>query len=380
MPTSVPTDAPATSPAVAPAVAPASPPPPTPAPSTATSTSIAHLKPSLHVKKSYTYYLEQLFDLAFLASVLVTPLAVGLAGYWLWMGWLWWAALALIVAACAAVAFYGRYIAPWQLQETQLMFHDGQLNVSSVTTRPPTPTAASGTRDKLRVVFFSDLHLARIKKRAWVQRVVDATNRHQPDVVLIGGDFVGILGDHTFEELLAPLKDLHAPLGIYAVLGNHDYGLPGVNHAQDIERALHSVGARLLRNDALNLDPHVQLITVDELWGDLDNIDQAFAMADVCIAETGRQTQRRRIFLGHNPDLMLKMKPEQHADLFIFGHTHHGQIYLPFWPSLAVPIHSHFYRGTYTTDHGPVYVSSGAGDANSPIRILTWPEIVIFDV
>ena len=314
--------------------------------------------------------------------MLVAPIAVGLLGYWLWLGWWLWAVLALIVAVGASVVFYGRYIAPWQLQETKLILHDSRLEVSSPTEHTP-PTATDGT--KLRVVFFSDLHLARIKKRAWVQRVVDAANRHQPDVVLIGGDFVGVLGDHTFEDLLAPLKELHAPLGIYAILGNHDYGLPGLDHAQEIERALHSVGAQLLRNDALNLNARVQLITVDELWGDLDDIDKAFAIADAGATHSGspgagRQAQLRRIFLGHNPDLMLKMKPEQRADLFIFGHTHHGQIYLPFWPSLAVPIHSHFYRGAFETAYGPVYVSSGAGDANSPIRILTWPEIVFFDI
>jgi uncharacterized protein len=335
---------------------------------------------SKHVKKSYAYHLEHAMDLSFLSSIVVAPAAFGLMGYCLWAEQWLWAGLALIVALVSSVVLYGRYIAPWQLRIAFLHL-DGRVprlnHAPSATTSHPKKIIAPQTAQpaKLKVVFFSDLHLARIKKRAWVQRVVEVTNRHKPDVVLIGGDFVGVLGDNTFEDLLAPFKNLHAPRGIYAILGNHDYGLPGTNHAQEIERALHSVGTRLLRNEALNLDERVQLLAVDELWGDYDDIDKSFAAANA-----KRQTQTKRIFLGHNPDLMLKIKPEQRADLFIFGHTHHGQIYLPFWPSLAVPIHSDFYRGTFDTPNGVVYVSSGAGDANSPIRILTWPEIVVFEI
>ena len=329
---------------------------------------------SKHVKKSYTYYLEHALDLSFLSSIIVAPAAFGLMGYCLWIGQWLWAGLALIVALVSSVVLYGRYIAPWQLRTAFLQLAGPHARVNhapTASTVQPHPAQPA----KLKVVFFSDLHLARIKKRAWVQRVVELTNRHKPDVVLIGGDFVGVLGDHTFEDLLEPFKNLHAPRGIYAILGNHDYGLPGINHAQDIERALHSLGVRLLRNEAVNLDGRVQLVAVDELWGDYDDIDKSFAAANA-----KRQSHTRRIFLGHNPDLMLKIKPEQRADLFIFGHTHHGQIYLPFWPSLAVPIYSDFYRGTFSTPNGAVYVSSGAGDANSPIRILTWPEIVVFEI
>ena len=335
---------------------------------------------SLHVKTSVVYHLESLLDLAFLSSALVLPLALALAGYGFWLGEWLLAGLALIVAVGAAVVFYGRYIAPWQLRTAVLVLEDSRIEVNHISPQASISNLQSQVPNlsaptKLKVVFFSDLHLANIKKRAWVQRVVDAANLHKPDVVLIGGDFVGILGKHTFEDLLTPFKNLHAPLGVYAILGNHDYGLPGINHAADIERALTSVGVRLMCNDAINLDERVQLLTVDELWGDLDDIDHAFALAH---AKQRGHTQR--IFLGHNPDLMTKFKAHQRANISIFGHTHHGQIYLPFWPSMAVPIHSQYYRGVFETPHGPVYVSAGAGDARSPIRILTWPEIVVFEV
>jgi len=327
-----------------------------------------------YLKTSIFHHLERLFDWCFLSTIVIAPAALVALGYCVRMGWWGLALLALIVMLGASVGVYGRYIAPWQLQVTRL-----DLGARITVARRPIKQSATAipTRDSghLRVAFFSDLHLARIKKRAWVQHVVDTCNRLKPDVVLIGGDFVTKLGKNTFEDLLEPFTQLHAPRGIYAVLGNHDYGLPGKNHAEEIERALKTHGVHLLRNACINLDERVQLLSVDDMWAGLDNVDAAFAQA-----RAKHTTQSKRIFLGHNPDLMLKMKPEQRADLFIFGHTHHGQIYVPFMPGLAVPIHSKFYRGPFATQHGPVYVSAGVGDANSPVRILTWPEVVVFDI
>jgi len=311
-------------------------------------------------KYNFAYKIEYLLDLCFLAGPGVAVLALALAVYAFWTGSPLLGALAVIVLLGALVVSYGRYIAPWQLRTTHLDIK----SAASV-------DAASGTAaHPLRFVFFSDLHLARIKKRDWIQKVVDTVNAEKPDVVLIGGDFAGVMGDSRFEDVLAPLSQLHAPRGVYAILGNHDIGVPGIDHSPELEDALHGVGARLLRNDCVQLSEQVQLISADELWSGDSDLDKAFAHA----------TAPRRVFLGHNPDLMLHMQPNYTADLFIFGHTHHGQIHLPVLPALAVPIKSKFYRGTFNTPNGKVYVSSGVGEGNSPIRINTWPEIVVFDV
>ena len=266
---------------------------------------------------------------------------------------------------CCAVAVAGKEIRDWRLEISA----NPQSPISNLQSPP------------IRFVFFSDLHLARIKKRAWVQRVVDAVNAQQPDVVLIGGDFSGVLGNNRFEDLLEPLKQLRTKHGTYAILGNHDHAVPGENHVPELEAALPQVNVRLLRNDCVQINESVQLLTADELWAGLDEVDGVFHSAAMSASSaTSLQTSPRRVFMGHNPDLMLKMKPEYTADLFIFGHTHHGQIYIPFLSGLAVPIRSKFYRGTFHTLNGMVYVSAGAGEGNSPIRINTWPEIVVFEV
>ena len=319
---------------------------------------------SPRTKFNIAYKIEHLLDLCFLAGPGVAVLALAFAIYSIGIGSLPLAAAGLFVMLGSLVVSYGRYIAPWQLRTTHL-----KLNHALSTSTAASAASASAVKP-VKVVFFSDLHLARIKKRDWVQRVVDATNAQKPDVVLIGGDFAGIIGDNRFEDLLAPFKQLHAPLGVYAILGNHDIGVPGHDHSLELETALPRVGARLLRNDCVQLTDQVQLISADELWSGDSDLDKAFAQA----------TAPRRIFLGHNPDLMLHMQPNYKADVFVFGHTHQGQIYFPLMPALAIPITSHFYRGRFDTPNGAVYVSAGVGEGNSPIRLGTWPEIVVFEV
>ncbi len=107
-------------------------------------------------------------------------------------------------------------------------------------------------------------------------------------------------------------------------MGNHDYGLPGPDLAEEVEALLTSYGIRVLRNERVALNERVQLVGIDELWADRDDVDRAFADID-----PGQAT----IVLGHNPDLMAKIG--RRAAVFLFGHTHGGQIYLPFAPAWA---------------------------------------------
>ena len=82
----------------------------------------------------------------------------------------------------------------------------------------------------------------------------------------------------------------------------------------------------------------------------------------------------RRIVLGHNPDLMSDIA--ERADLFIFGHTHGGQINLPVITRYIVPVDGKYYRGQYPLPQGLVYVSSGCGETTTPTRLGTQVEIV----
>ncbi len=274
-----------------------------------------------------------------------------------------------LTLACAALAgmaglgMYARFVTPFRLRVRKLELR-----------APPTANervAGADPAQPLRVCFFSDLHAGRYKRAAWLTQVVERVNAQSPDVVLIGGDFVGHLDGHDLDELLHPLRNLRAPLGVFAVLGNHDYGLPGPDVTPELEPLLAGYGIRVLRNECVPLEARHQLVAVDELWADRDNVARAFGHTDPA---------RTTIFLGHNPDVMTKVTPDQRARIFLFGHTHAGQIYLPFLPGFGVPVKTTLYRGLHHLPQGMVYVSSGCGESETPIRLNTSPEIVVFEV
>jgi len=330
-------------------------------------------RPSNFLVKSVGPWSEWAIDKIFLLSIVVAPVAFIAAVYFGIIGnWLSAIGCALIVPL-ATLGIYARYVAPWQIRVKRLVARDlgefATLHVSLSTLHSPLPP--------LRFVFFSDLHLGKFKRGAWMQKVVDAVNVQQPDVVLIGGDFVGHTERCDLRELLAPLSQLRASLGVFAVLGNHDHGIPGPDHADELARLLPLLNVRLLHNECVRLSNDLRLVGVAELWAHQDDLPRALESCD--------NTAGRVLVLGHNPDLMLRVEREYpnlhtHDAFFLFGHTHQGQIYLPFAPGLAIPIKSNYYRGSYHTPRGSFYVSSGLGESATPTRLNTWPEIVVFEV
>jgi predicted MPP superfamily phosphohydrolase len=314
-----------------------------------------HSRPPDIVLQTVGPIAESLIDLGFMSTPLIAP-AAGAATLYFALKGAWRSALfAGLVAAGAALGIYARFVAPWQLRVTRL-----DLGLSN---------------PSLRVVFFSDLHLGKFKRGDWLQRVVEAVNAQSPDLVLIGGDFLGRTRGFQIAELLQPLRQLRAQHGVYAVLGNHDYGLHGPDHSADLIQLLPQLNVRLLRNECASIRGRLWLVGVDELWMGYDDLPSAIAACRRCGAA------ERMLVFGHNPDLMLTLKqPPSTEAFFIFGHTHHGQIHIPLLPSLAVPIRSRFYRGLHRTRHGLVYVSSGCGEHHTLTRLNTWPEIVVFEV
>ncbi|MCS7055428.1 MAG: metallophosphoesterase [Thermoflexales bacterium] len=316
---------------------------------------------------------EWLVDWVFLSSAVVAPLAAVAAVYWAVTGAPTLALTGALIAALATVGIYARFIAPWQLRVKHLEIVPRREQVASA-------TSAVAGRPPLRVVFFSDLHLGQFKRQDWAQRITEAVNAQSPDLILIGGDFVGKTACCNVADLLSPLRHLRATHGVYAVLGNHDYGIPGPDHSDELIQLLPQLNIRLLRNECVMIGDDVLLIGIDELWADRDDLHSALTLC------RPRAPHARVIVLGHNPDLMLKLDEKSRAHpwlqnaLFIFGHTHQGQIYIPLLPGLAIPIESRFYRGLHHTPNGMLYVSSGCGENSTPTRLNTWPEIVVFEV
>ena len=308
-----------------------------------------------------TFVTEILFPLAerlinglMLGAIPVLPVSVALlVRSVLHQDWLPGLGSLLLMIGCL-VFLYARFVSPQQLRVTRLKLQNLPF----------------------RMVYFSDLHVNSRKGAAWMERVVALINAHSPDVILIGGDFYGHPGVLELSVLLAPLAALRAPLGVFAVFGNHDHGLHDHDRHDrpaELRALLPTLGIHLLNNESVlvakpGAQAGVWLVAIGELWAEDDDIDLAFA---------GATTPDITVVLAHNPDLMDKIS--QHADLFLFGHTHAGQIYLPFAPGLGVPIRGKLYRGEFDLPQGRVFVGSGCGEASLAARFGTWPEIVVVD-
>ena len=221
--------------------------------------------------------------------------------------------------------------------------------------------------DGYRIAFLTDTHVASFHRRAFFREVVAQTNRFQPDLVLLGGDFV------TFERhipLMAELllSDLEARDGLYAVLGNHDYWA----NADGVVAAMTARGVRFVINRSIALrrgDDVISLAGIDELYRGEPDIDAAFMRADLhvpCIA------------LSHHPDV-IDLLEGRRVDLLLCGHTHGGQIRLPFFGSIVVPSkhEARYAAGFHRTESVLMYVSRGIG-AIPPLRILCRPEVATF--
>jgi predicted MPP superfamily phosphohydrolase len=314
-------------------------------------------------RKPKRQWAEKVFDAMVLTALVILPLGMAFAAHQLMNGSLLLAVLGLLAAGLGALGVYARLVVPFRLRVQHLV----------IGAPPSAMGAATGdvSAPPLTVVFFTDLHVGRVKQAEWTRKVVDLVNAQHPDVVLLGGDFVGHVDADVIPVMLAPLADLRAPLGVYAVLGNHDYGLPGVDYSVLLQGLFRQMNIRLLRNENLILGGRLELIGIDELWEGYADVPRAFAGAK-------SMPGMRRIVLGHDPDLMMQIC--QKADLFIFGHTHGGQIYIPYFSRFIVPVEGKLYRGLYHQPQGLVYVSHGCGETTTPTRLGTQAEIVSITV
>jgi len=210
----------------------------------------------------------------------------------------------------------------------------------------------------------SDVHLGHVNGVSFIRRIVTKLSRLRPDVVLIPGDlYDGTKAD--LDALAAPWKELSPPFGIYFVTGNHE-------EFSDRTKYLHAVsrsGIRVLNNEKTILD-NLQIVGVhDRDAADAERFRSILESADV-------SRSRASMLLTHVPR-RLRIAENAGISLQLSGHTHGGQIFPFTW-------FTHRIFGDYT--YGlkrfgglTVYTSSGAGTWGPPMRVGTYPEIVLLE-
>ncbi|HEY0044682.1 MAG TPA: metallophosphoesterase [Allosphingosinicella sp.] len=233
-------------------------------------------------------------------------------------------------------------------------------------TRVPLPGLAPGSKP-LRALLISDIHVAgpdMTPER--LARIVVRANRLEPDVVLIAGDLVGDKGlsthIYTVPEMVAPLGGLRSRLGTFAVLGNHDHW----RNEQEVKVALREREITVLDNEAAQAGPLA--------IGGLDDAFTDHADLPGLLRELDR-LPGARLILSHSPDPFPDMPSG--IGLMLAGHTHCGQINLPFHSSVShVSRYGDRYACGRIEEEGKVLiVGAGLGTSVLPLRLGAVPDI-----
>jgi uncharacterized protein len=230
----------------------------------------------------------------------------------------------------------------------------------------------------LKVAVAADWHFTRrpfwrvmTAERARV--IVAEINAAKPDVVLLPGDLIASQNDDPDtakpeDEIATVLGELRAPLGVYAVLGNHDWW----HDAPAIAAALRKKGIAVLENDAVPLEG-------TSLWvvgiGD-DYTGHSQPKRAIAKLPAGAQA----LVLMHDPASLLELPAI--TGLAVAGHTHGGQVSIPFYGALALPTAAPRQWAYGWVDHGPnrMYVTSGLGVSIYPVRFNMRPEWALITI
>lgn len=240
---------------------------------------------------------------------------------------------------------------------------------------------------RLRIVMLSDFHFA----EPWVNRqaidgIVAKANALSPDVILLLGDFED---GPRFSRPMQPavwaggLAALSAPLGVHAVLGNHDYARIGHRHVA-IERppaldALQQVGIGVLVNRAIRLALNGKAFWLAGLADQIAALSDGRPLADLEGTLAAVIDDAPVILMAHEPDIFPKV-PDRVA-LTLSGHLHHGQIrFFGHAPVVPSRFGQRFLHGHIVENGRHLIVGAGIGHSGLPLRFHAAPEIVLIEL
>ena len=219
----------------------------------------------------------------------------------------------------------------------------------------------------IKITVASDFHLKNHDTKR-LKKIIKKINKTDSDLVLLLGDYV----DETAEFKTLPLKEITEILkniksknGIYAVLGNHDIWLD----ENELTKCLKNANITVLNNAN-------RILTINEKTLTLAGTnDYTEGKAD--ISKALNNAKKPIILMTHNPDIFEQFVPNS-VDLTISGHTHGGQIVIPFVGALIVPSDygNKYANGLISDNNRKIYVTKGLGTTILPVRFNCLPEIV----
>lgn len=225
----------------------------------------------------------------------------------------------------------------------------------------------------LKLVFFGDTHLGEFNDNDQLDRIVAKINAENPDLVIFTGDLIGSTKNFSVspEEISLGLSKINATYGKVAVMGNHEYALIDNYNYEDL---MNAAGFEVLVNDWLDIpELNVRLLGLDDVYRGNPDID----LTDEVLESS------YNILLTHEPDIVDEMNIDA-VQLVLAGHTHGGQITLPYLTEMILPANGKKYvKGLFVIGNQgqtSLFVTKGTGMTKLPFRFMNVPEIVAIEV
>ena len=220
--------------------------------------------------------------------------------------------------------------------------------------------------DGYRIAHLSDLHIGALTPLWWGMRWARAANEAGPDLTVITGDMV-TSGVVFHDDIASLVGSLRARDGVFVSMGNHDY----FGEGEPLVTLLRERGARVLRNEGVVLEREgasLYLAAIDDTWTRRADMDRALA---------ARPEGTPTVLLAHDAD-KLGDAADREVDLVLSGHTHGGQIAVPFLARHvnASKLAHRYHLGVYRERDTTLYVHPGLGTTGPPIRLGVAPAVV----
>ena len=270
----------------------------------------------------------------------------------------------LFLAVCAAgIFFYSIFVSVERLNVDYESFKSAKIPSSM---------------NDVKIAFLSDLEYNHFMNKERLTKMVNAINEAGPDVVIFGGDVFNLPltyapNDVTKQEVSQLLKDIHAPLGKFAVLGEQD------NVAEDVTKmvkdVLYTADFELLDNKSIKIrngsKESITLIGLDSYINGLIDMESAFSNV---------LSDSFNILVAHCPDTaFLENFPDDKIDLMLSGHSHAAQISLPLIGSLSSEEGAQRYNhGKHTIKNMTLHITNGLGTSTMDMRLFSPPQMIVY--
>lgn len=223
--------------------------------------------------------------------------------------------------------------------------------------------------DGFRILFASDFHYESKFSRKRLLRLVDEVNKISPDVMLLGGDYIGRNGGNM-DTLFHELSKIKTSYGIYAVMGNHDIG----SHYSEIVSAMKSANVSIMENNSYVITQDSAHIIVTGVKNPFDLENNRFSPSETF------SSKDFIVLVSHTPDYAEDVDVSN-AYLILSGHTHGGQIsfFKKFTPARRFSKYgSRFLTGFKENSKGtPIIITNGLGTSRKDFRLFTPSEVVL---